>query len=106
MSFSFGLTLDCGNDPDWQNPMLNGYQTNTHRLILRVQEGKQNYGAFANPNFQSLGLRATTFNPKLLAMADGATAGSQQMRGTRKVGEGERGSTGCITELGGEGATR
>lgn len=24
MSFPFGLTLDCGNDPDWQTPMLNG----------------------------------------------------------------------------------
>lgn len=24
MSFSFGFTLDCGNDPDWRTPMLNG----------------------------------------------------------------------------------
>lgn len=86
MSFSFGLTLDCGNDPDRQSPMLNGYRTNTHRrkqgLFLQVQEGKRNYSAFANHNFQSLGLRATGFNPKLLAMADGPTARSRQIRGT------------------------
>lgn len=24
MSFSLGLTLDCGNDPDRQTPMLTG----------------------------------------------------------------------------------